>query len=437
MGISLSGLGSGFDWQSVVDQLRQVENRKITSLNTQKTQYDSKLSAWKSLSTKLDAFKTVAQGLKDQDDFDLFKTTLTSSSSVSVDSLLSVTAGSGAAKGRYDIVVSKMARAEKLQSAALYDDASTALNKVGTLTINGKELSLDGTESLSTLRDRINALDAGAVASVLHGADGKYRLILTSETEGASGISLEDLSGPDMIFSITALQEGVDAEFTVDGIAMKSSSNVVTDAIPGLTLSLTGESPTTTISLSVDRDNEAVKGKIQKLVDAYNDLASFFGQQTSYDSANKKTGGPLFGDTTLKSVKSALQSIWTQAQLGARGVSTGKDNKLTLDADKLASALNTDFNGTLGAFNSVSETIEMTVNKFTDYVNGGVTVQQNTIQTAMKNLDKRIATTQEFIDRKMEMLTNQFISLDGALAQMQNTSSWLSTQLSSLASWQK
>jgi len=111
MGISLSGLGSGFDWQSVVDQLRQVENQKITSLNTQKTQYDSKLSAWKSLSTKLDAFKTAAQELKDQDDFDLFKTTLTSSSSVSVDSLLSVTAGSGAAKGRYDIVVSKMARA--------------------------------------------------------------------------------------------------------------------------------------------------------------------------------------------------------------------------------------------------------------------------------------------------------------------------------------
>jgi flagellar hook-associated protein 2 len=330
-----------------------------------------------------------------------------------------------------------MARAEKLQSAALYDDTSTALNKVGALTINGKELSLDGTESLSTLRDRINALDAGAVASVLHGADGKYRLILTSETEGASGIDLGDLSGADVIFSATALQEGVDAEFTVDGIAMKSSGNTVTDAIPGLTLSIKGESPTSTISLNVDRDNEAVKGKVQKLVDAYNDLAGFFGQQTSYDSANKKTGGPLFGDTTLKSIKSTLQSVWTQAQLGARGVSMGKDNKLTLDADKLASALNTDFSSTLSAFNSVSGNIETSINKFTDYVNGGVTVQQNTIQTAMKNLDKRIATTQEFIDRKMEMLTNQFISLDGALAQMQNTSSWLSTQLSSLATSQK
>ncbi len=437
MGISLSGLGSGFDWQSVVDQLRQVENQKITSLNSQKTQYDNKLSAWKSLSAKLDAFKAAAQGLKDEDDFDLFKTTLTSSTSVSMDSLLSVTAGSGAARGRYEIVVSRMARAEKLQTASLYDDTSTALNKVGTLTINGRELNLDGTESLSTLRDRINALDAGAVASVLHGADGKYRLILTSETEGEAGISLEDLAGADMIFSTTALQEGADAEFTVDGIPMKSSSNTVTDAIPGLTLSIKGESPSTPVFLSVDRDNDAVKGKIQKLIDAYNDLASFFGQQTSYDSANKKTGGPLFGDTTLKSIKSALQSIWSQAQLGTRGVSIGKDNKLTLDADKLASALNTDFSGTLSAFNSVGETIEVTVNKFTDYVNGGVTVQQNTIQTAMKNLDKRITTTQDFIDRKMELLTNQFISLDGALAQMQNTSSWLSTQLSSLATWRK
>jgi flagellar hook-associated protein 2 len=108
-----------------------------------------------------------------------------------------------------------------------------------------------------------------------------------------------------------------------------------------------------------------------------------------------------------------------------------------LDADKLTAALNTDFSNTLSAFNSVSGNIEASINKITDYVNGGVTVQQNTIQTAMKTLDRRIATTQDFIDRKMEMLTNQFISLDGALTKMQNTSSWLSNQLGSLASSQK
>lgn len=434
MGLSLSGLGSGFDWQSVIDQLRQVENQRLKPLNTQKDQYSKKHSAWESLATKLSALQSAARTVKNAKDFNLFKASVTSSSiSVSADSVVSVTAGSDAAKGRYDIVVSKMARAEKLQSAAVYDDTTTALDKAGTLTINGKELVLDGTESLSTIRARINALDGGVVASILRDADGKYRLTLTSEATGTEKLALTDLSEGDALFSTTPLQQGVDAEFTVDGIPMRSASNTITDAIPGLTLTLRGESPSTTLYLEVDRNNEAAQEKVQKFVDAYNDLVTFVGQQMTYDAANKKTGGPLFGDTTLKNVKSALQSILANAGLGAKGISLGKDNKLSLDATKLSSALAADFNGTVEAFNSVAASFDSVIDKFTDYVDGGITVQKNTIQAALKTLDKRIASTQDFIDRKMEMLKKQFITLDAAMTQMQNMSSWLSTQLASLS----
>lgn len=435
MGISLSGVGSGFDWQSVITQLQQVENQRLTPLNTQKTQYNNKLTAWQTLSTKLSALQTAAAGLKDAEDFDVFKTEVTSSStSVSADSLLSVTAGTGAAKGRYDVVVSRMARAEKLQSATTYDDASTALNKVGTLTINSKELVLDGTESIATLRTKINALDAGAVASVLRDADGKYHLTLTSETEGAAGIALTDLSGSDAVFSTTPLQEGVDAEFTVDGLPMRSSGNTVTDAVPGLTFNIRGENPDATLSLKVDRDNDSIKTKVQKFVDAYNDLVGFFSQQMSYDSATKKTGGPLFGNTTLKSIKSSLQSVFANSGLGNMGVSISKDNTLSLDASKLDSALNGDFSTTLSSFNTFAASISSTIEKSTDYVNGSVTIQQNTIQSAIRTLDKRITGTQDLISRKMDMLKVQFINLDSAMTKMQNLSSYLSSQMTSLSS---
>ncbi len=66
-----------------------------------------------------------------------------------------------------------------------------------------------------------------------------------------------------------------------------------------------------------------------------------------------------------------------------------------------------------------------------------MTVQQNSIQSAMKTLDKRISSTEESINRKMEMLKKQFITLDSAMAQMQNMSSWLSTQLASMSSQQR
>ncbi len=433
MGISLSGIGSGFDWQSVIDQLRQVENNRVTTLNTQKEKYNSKLTAWQTLSSKLSAFQTAVQALKDAEDFDVFKTELTSSSSVSADSLLSVTTNSDAAKGRFDIVVSKMAKAEKLQSATTYADTSTALNKPGTLTINSKELVLDGTESLSTLRTKINALDAGVVASILRDADGLYHLTLTSETEGAAGIALTDLAGADALFSTTPLQDGVDAEFTVDGLPMRSSSNKVTDAIPGLTLTIKGESPSSTLSLQVEHDLDSVQKKIQAFVDSYNDLASYIGQQMSYDATAKKTGGVLFGDTTVKSVKSSLQSILSESGLGNLGVSITKDNKLTIDSTKLNNALDSDFNNTVSAFNSISTDLDTAVNRFTDYVNGGVTIQQNSIQSAIRTLDKRITSTQEAIDRKMELLTNQYIALDSAMLEMQNMSSYISSQLSSLS----
>lgn len=436
MGISLSGLGSGFDWKSTVEQLRQVEeSQKLTPLNTQKTKYQDKLSSWQSLSTKLGALQTAVQNLKDTDDFDVFTASLTSSgSSVSADSLMSVTAGGSAAKGRYDIVVSKMARAEKLQSAALYDDTSSALNKAGTLTINGEELVLDGSESLSALRTKINELDAGVTASVLRGADNKYRMILTSETEGEAGIALTDLSGADMLFSATPLQAGVDAAFTVDGISMTSTSNEITDAIPGVTLSLKGEDPTVTLALSMDRDNEAIKEKAQKLVDAYNEVLSFLKGQSSYDASTKKTGGSLFGDTTLKSVKSNLQKILAGVGLSKLGISFDSDNKLSLDGSELETSLDSDFRGTMQVFNDLGANFDSVIDKFTDSTQGAITIQQNSIQGRMTSLDKRITSTQDYIDRKMEMLTNQYINLDSALSSMQNMLSMISSQLSSLTS---
>ncbi|MHC1745251.1 MAG: flagellar filament capping protein FliD [Syntrophobacteraceae bacterium] len=435
MGISLSGLGSGFDWKSVIDQLREVENTRLNSLNTQKTNYNKKLTAWETLSTRLSAFQTASQGLKDLDDFRVFKAALTSpSSSVSAESLLSVTADTSADKGRYSVVVSTMARAEKLQSATVYDDTTTALNKSGTLTINSKELVLDGTESLSTLRSKINEMDAGAVASILRDADGKYHLTLTSETEGAAGIALSDLGGADALFSTTPLQDGVDAEFTVDGLPMKSASNTVTEAVPGLTFTIKGESPTTTLALEVDHDNDAIKEKIQSFVDSYNNLVSFIGQQMSYDSATKETGGPLFGDTTLKNIKSSLQSILAGSKLGNLGVSIDKNNKLSLDSTKLASVLSSDFSSTITAFSNAATSIDTAIGKFTDYVNGGVTLQKNSIQSNIKTLDKRIESTQDMIDRKMELLTTQYIALDSAMLEMQNMSSYISSQLSSLTS---
>jgi flagellar hook-associated protein 2 len=435
MGVSLSGLGSGFDWQSVIEQLGTVENQRLTPLNTQKSNYQAKLKAWESLTTALENLNSAAADLKDSSDFSVFGATLTSSSSVSADSLVSVTTGSGATPGSYSIVVSNMARAEKLRSATTYADSTTALGKTGTLNINSVDVTLDGTESLADLRDKINDADAGVTASIVQSGTNQYNLVMTSKTEGAAGISLTDLSGEDMIFSETPLQDGEDASFTVDGLTITSSTNKVTNAIPGVTLTIRGEDPSTTVGLSIDTDTEAITEKIQAFADAYNNVLSFISDQTTYDAANDETGGPLFSDSTLKRVKNTLQNLLSGVGLNTTlGLSMESDNSLSLDSTQLSSLLKDGFDETVEAFNSLSVKFAESIERFTDDIDGSITIQKNSLETSIKNVDKKIETTQDFIDRKMEMLTNQFITLDSALYEMQNMSSYIASQLSSLSS---
>lgn len=438
MGLSLSGLGSGFDWQSTISQLEQVETQqKINPLTTKRATYESKLSAWESLGSKLSSFLTAVQELKDTQDLDLFAPALSSSDpSVTAESVVSVTADTGAGTGSYDIKVTQLARAEKLQSNSVTSSDSDA-GWTGSITLEGHDIALDG-KSLQSIRDEINALNtgddpSGVVASVLQVSDSDFRLILTHEDTGATGIDLTDAAGD--YFQDTPLQTGLDAQFSIDGIDMTRSSNSIDDAIPGLTLELlSDQNPTTTISVDVDRDGEAIEEKIQSFVDSYNDVIDYINGQMSYDEGSDSTGGVLFGDTMVKSIKNNLQSTIVNAGLSSYGVSFDTDGKLSLDSEDLQDSLGSDFATVETAFNDLGQSLYTTLNNLTDSIDGTVTLQQKSAQDSIDRLDKKITSTQDAIDQKMAMLTIQYINMDAALNQLQTQFSYISSQLSSLSS---
>ena len=65
MGLStnlISGLSSGFDWRSMIDQLISIERRPVTLMETRKTEYESKLSEWQSFNSTLLSLKSAAEG---------------------------------------------------------------------------------------------------------------------------------------------------------------------------------------------------------------------------------------------------------------------------------------------------------------------------------------------------------------------------------------
>ncbi|SMC22436.1 flagellar hook-associated protein 2 [Desulfacinum hydrothermale DSM 13146] len=434
MGISLSGVGSGFDWQTTLEQLQQVEEEQyIQPLQDQKERQEDVLSAWNTVSTKLSDLLNAVQDMDGSDAFDLFSASLTSSSSVDPESLLSVSVGSGAAAGRFDIQVTNLAKAEKLQSASV-SSASADAGWTGTITIEGNDITLDG-KSLNDLRYEINTLNTGTsatgvMAAVLKVSDSDYRLILTSEEEGAAGIEFTDAPGD--YFSI--LQAGEDAAFTVDGIAMTRSSNTITDAIEGVTLQLRGEDSATTVSVDISRDEQAVQDKVQGFVDAYNGVMEYINQQFQYNSVSQEAGGVLFGDAQLRSIKSRLQTTLLNEQMFDYGITFSNEGTLEFDADEFTQALSQDHAGTVSKFNSLAQSLQSVLDTMTDSVDGTVPNKIQSVEDQIDSLDDRVQTMEDRIDAEMERLKAQFIAMDSAMNEMNAQMSSLSQLFASFSS---
>jgi len=96
----ISGLASGFDWRSMIDQLMAVEHSSVDRVTTKQTEASNKLTEWQSVNTKLLALKTAAEDLKDSEDFSIFSSTMTTdSSTVKAADLRSVATSASASRG--------------------------------------------------------------------------------------------------------------------------------------------------------------------------------------------------------------------------------------------------------------------------------------------------------------------------------------------------
>lgn len=359
----ISGLASGFDWRSMIDQLMALEHKPVDSVTSKKTEVNNKLTEWQSFNTKLLALKTAAEGLKDPEDFSLFCSSMTTdSATVKASDLLSVSTTSEASRGSYTIVVKNIATAEKWASgnfSSLTDALGASCS--GDILINGQTLTISEFDDLADVRDKINALNSGSnatgvTASIIHyGGDIGYRLTLTSDNTGADGISLENASEKDILGSLglNVLVAGQDASLEIDGVALSSADNTVDDVIAGVTLNLLKGDEGTTVTLNISHDLDGIIQKINSFVSCYNDVAAYIYQQQSYNSETNKTGGILFGDGTLSSVKLdisslIIQSVWGVSSdfstLGLAGINLDNEGNLSVDADKLKGYLTTHFN---------------------------------------------------------------------------------------------
>lgn len=341
---AIQGFGGGLDVSAIVNQTMYAERIPLTKLEEKETKFNTQAAAYRDLKSRLLALTSAAQSLGSS-------TTASAKTAVSSDTtVLTATGKSAAVVGSYSITVGQLATTDTFASASFSSSTSTLLTgsfdlKVGdetavTITIDSSNNTLSG------LRDAINSSGAEVSASIVKDGD-NYKLAIISKDSGTeNAITLSNFSGADLQTQLSLARTVTlqDATLTINGITATSSSNTVTDALQGVTLNLIKAGST---KLTVNSDSETISDSVNKFIDAFNKLNSFFTTQFKYD-ATKGTAGVLAGDGVVRRIQSQLQQALSSTLSGMPtsltnlrevGVKMANDGSLSLDSAKLEEAL--------------------------------------------------------------------------------------------------
>ncbi|CUQ67242.1 flagellar filament capping protein FliD [Candidatus Nitrospira inopinata] len=452
--ISFGGLGNGVDFGPVIDQLLKVARLPIDRLEEKKAALNSKNTDYATLSTKLASLQSAAEKLRRAVSFDQ------SSAGVSNETVLTAAASSSATQGTYQIQVTRLAQSHQVVSKAAKAVATMTTDIVSgssaTFTFrvgsgSNQTVTLGATATLEDLRDQINDLGAGVIASIINtGSDTTpaYRLILTSTSTGAdNAITIVtdqtdlDLTNGSGTGGTDTLQAAQDAEVVVGSLStvtLTRSGNVITDAIPGVTLTL---KETGTAQVSVVRDVGAVKNNVKALATAYNDVVKFINERTTYDVVTKK-GGNFFNEpavrTVLSQVRGALSATvpgaTTYTTVGEIGFKTERDGTITVDEAKLGSALAENYAAVKALFinqsgvTGVAQLMVDAVDRLDDIEFGSVTLRKQGLTNSISDLAEEIAKREDALALYEERLKRQYAALDSLLRQLSSQASFLTAR---------
>lgn len=457
--VSFGGLGNGLDFGQVVDQLVKVSRIPLTRLTDKKAALNSKSTDYATLSTKLIALQSASDALRLPSLFDRTRV------SVSDSTVLSATGSSTATAGTYTVRVSQLAQSHQITNRAATAVASTTADIVsGTsatfnFTVGGgtvHSVTLGETASLEELRSAINDLGAGVSASIVNTgteAAPAYRLVLTANNTGAANdiAVVADTTTLDFLNAggtggIDTLQAAQDAVVVVGNpalnpITIQRSSNTITDAIDGVTLTLTGTTGTGTVSVNVSPDTAAVKANIKALVSAYNDVVKFINQRNTYDATTKK-GGIFFNEPTVRTVlgrigaalSTNVAGLTTFQTVGQIGFKTERDGTVTIDDAKLDAAFGASYAAVKALFvrqgstTGIAQLLVDAIDALDDTVSGALTLRKNGLTSQITKLTDEIARKEDQIAQYEDRLRRQYAALDSLLGRLQSQIGFLQAQ---------
>jgi flagellar hook-associated protein 2 len=372
--ISLPGLQTGIDTSAIVQQLVAASSGTLNRLRVRQTEWTAKQDAFGTLESRLEAVQTALDDIRTTTDLRAYTATSNDTERLTLET------GPGAAEGAHDVIINQLASAEREVHAGVADLETLVGEGTLAYTYNGTTRTVQTTAetTLENLRDLINndAGNPGVTASILEydaGGGQVYHLVLGGNDTGADyAVTIEDAqttldgTGGTVDFrtaTFTETQSAQDAQVRVDGYPsgdwITRSTNTVNDILPGVTLHL--HAPTEageTVRISINRDTEGLKAKVNAFVQAYNSATDYIQEQTAYDEATGEAG-ILMGEYTtsyvrhqmrlpiIEAVPGFLDGTDPYTLAGEIGLSIDRYGTLELDEEVFDDALADDYLGLL------------------------------------------------------------------------------------------
>lgn len=477
--ISAPGVGSGLDVNGMVTKLMAVEQKPLTQLAMQEAKFQAKLSSLGSISGALSALQTAAKALSSA-------STVAYGASSSDASVLTATAASDALAGTSSVTVNKLAQTQKLLAAGVASSSSAVVSGGDTTltftfgTITGTPDPVTGiyapfpattfaanaaktpvavlitssNNTLAGIRDAINAAGAGVTASIINdGGSSPYRLAIASNDTGlANSLTISSSNGavagtvgallaydPQGSQALSQTQTARNADLSIDGVAIASSSNTVVGAIQGVTLNLTKETTVgTPVSVTVQRNTSSITASLSALVKAYNSTNTSIAGITAKGALMQGDSGVLGLQRQvigiLRSTQGTSGSAYTT--LSSLGISFQKDGSLAFDTAKASTALAADTAGVIALTAAIGKAIDTAATSIIGSA-GPLTAKVDGINRSIKDIGSRRTQIQAHLDAVQKAYQKQFSALDTLVSSMNATSSFLTTQLDGIANMLK
>ena len=298
--LALSGLASGIDWTSIVNELLTVERAPEIQMKSEQTADQNKNSAYQGVGTQLTNLQKDVTTLSDPTFFDSRGTTLSNSS------VASATAAEATPLGSYTFNITQIASDAMQQGTTATAKPLSATNDVsglvvanagfanpvapGTFTVNGKAITIAAGDTLQSVFDQISTATSGTVTGSYDAATDEISLassspiVLGSATDTSNFLQAAKLynNGTGTVTSTSALG-GVNLSSSL------GSSNLATTVSDGG--SGNGAFQINGVQITFNASTDAVNDILKRINDsAAGVTATYDGVNGRFELTNKTTG---------------------------------------------------------------------------------------------------------------------------------------------------